>query len=442
MCTFQGPRRFKHHQNSTKRPQERERRKKIAGGGKKTRNSGPPPFEGPTLMSSQNSTSKNWPKSKLAEVKIGRSRSRSSRTGDEWLPQLWVWLSRRHSTCQIDHLWCTFGQFRADFHTTLVSQISSHSGARTEDLASNCLALQEPEWALVEWPHWRVMERAPPPDASRQGCELPGPVLLAKNSLVLAKLPSGPSNLQELVPLPRKLTALSPIFEDVPWHWSTWTTPLSVQLGNALLGPDDELLARRPRHPGVSLASLFCLPQLRLQKNLLDFHHLQTSSFAIAVRLTQQPRGPAGTGLTHGWRGRCTGRAQDPTRRHLHGLPPVTWHGKTSLQKRNRIVTHRTRKQCNVWAKWLEPNVMFYNISLSKKIHAHKMLSIITSIVMWWKCNVKFVQKWNTRNVHDRETKHNCPISKLLSERVTQSVSYVYLNFHKDIQDNKSQFNM
>ena len=78
-----------------------------------------------------------------------------------------------------------------------------------------------------------------------QGCELPSPVLLAKNSLVLAKLPSRPSNLQELVPLPRELTALSPTFEDVPWHWSTRTTPTRA-LGptrNALLGPDDELPA-------------------------------------------------------------------------------------------------------------------------------------------------------------------------------------------------------
>ena len=44
----------------------------------------PPPFVappfgaspfGPYLLSSQNSTSKNWPKSKLAEVEIGRSRN-------------------------------------------------------------------------------------------------------------------------------------------------------------------------------------------------------------------------------------------------------------------------------------------------------------------------------------------------------------------------------
>ena len=64
----------------TKGPQERERRKKIVAGGgkKKARNFGPQPFgpstlRGPTLrgphtMSSQNSTSKNWPKPKLAEV--------------------------------------------------------------------------------------------------------------------------------------------------------------------------------------------------------------------------------------------------------------------------------------------------------------------------------------------------------------------------------------
>ena len=40
---------------------------------------GLPPFGAPTNLWSQNSTSKNWPKSKkkLAEVEIGRSRSRS-----------------------------------------------------------------------------------------------------------------------------------------------------------------------------------------------------------------------------------------------------------------------------------------------------------------------------------------------------------------------------
>ena len=48
-CTFQGPRRFKHHQNSTKGPQERERRKKIVAERKK-RNFPPfgtPPFWAP-----------------------------------------------------------------------------------------------------------------------------------------------------------------------------------------------------------------------------------------------------------------------------------------------------------------------------------------------------------------------------------------------------------
>ena len=140
-----GPRRFKHHQNSTKGPQERERRKKIvAGRGKKTREIlGPPPFwappfwappfwappfwappfwappfgaptlraptlrgptfsrfgappssgptfcrlvpppfvglhpSGPHPLSSkiQHPKIRNWPKSKLAEVEIGRSRN-------------------------------------------------------------------------------------------------------------------------------------------------------------------------------------------------------------------------------------------------------------------------------------------------------------------------------------------------------------------------------
>ena len=73
-------------QNTTKiprkDPQERERRKKtVAGEGEEKREIlGPHPSglqpSGPYPLWSQNSTS-NWPKSKLAEVKIGRSRSRS-----------------------------------------------------------------------------------------------------------------------------------------------------------------------------------------------------------------------------------------------------------------------------------------------------------------------------------------------------------------------------
>ena len=151
-----GPRRFKHHQNSTDQQEREKRMKTVAGEGKKERNFGPPALRGPTLRGptlrgptlrgsifnrfgpppfgastlrglhpsgpppfgastlrglhpsgpppfgpstlrgppfgappfvphplwSQNSTSKNWPKSnwpkwKLAEVEIGRSRSRS-----------------------------------------------------------------------------------------------------------------------------------------------------------------------------------------------------------------------------------------------------------------------------------------------------------------------------------------------------------------------------
>ena len=73
---------------NTKRGKE-ERKLWRDEGKKKTRNFGPPTLRGPTLrgptlrgptlrgphpLSSQNSTSKNWPKSKLAEVEIGRSR--------------------------------------------------------------------------------------------------------------------------------------------------------------------------------------------------------------------------------------------------------------------------------------------------------------------------------------------------------------------------------
>ena len=93
-------RRFKHHQNSTQGPQEKERRKKNCGGGgnkcakfwaptlRGSTLSGLHPFwappllgstlRGPHTLSSQNSTSKNWPKSKLAEVEIGQSRNWSN----------------------------------------------------------------------------------------------------------------------------------------------------------------------------------------------------------------------------------------------------------------------------------------------------------------------------------------------------------------------------
>ena len=89
-CTFQGPQRIKHHQNSTKGPPPREKkeRKMWREREKKREISGPQPFGPPTLRAppfgappfgphplwSQNSTSKNWAKSKLAEVEIGRSR--------------------------------------------------------------------------------------------------------------------------------------------------------------------------------------------------------------------------------------------------------------------------------------------------------------------------------------------------------------------------------
>ena len=45
-----GPRRFKHHQNSTKEPQERERRKKIVGEGKKSAKFWAPHPSGLTLL--------------------------------------------------------------------------------------------------------------------------------------------------------------------------------------------------------------------------------------------------------------------------------------------------------------------------------------------------------------------------------------------------------
>ena len=44
-----GPRRFKHHQNSTKGPQREKERKIVVGEGKKARNVWPPTLRGPTL---------------------------------------------------------------------------------------------------------------------------------------------------------------------------------------------------------------------------------------------------------------------------------------------------------------------------------------------------------------------------------------------------------
>ena len=74
---------FKNTTKFHERTQERERRMIIVAERKKEsakfwapHPSGPPPF-GPHPLWSQNSTSKNWPNSKLAELEIGRSGSRS-----------------------------------------------------------------------------------------------------------------------------------------------------------------------------------------------------------------------------------------------------------------------------------------------------------------------------------------------------------------------------
>ena len=143
-CTFQGPSASNTTKIQRKDPQEMERRMKKAGEGKKkARNFGPPTLRGPTLRSptlrgptfsrfgpppfkasilrgltlrphplwSQNSTSKNWPKSKLAEVEIGRSRSRSSTTNSSaHLPPV---SKHNHdkSTPFVPHQFCVLGLF-------------------------------------------------------------------------------------------------------------------------------------------------------------------------------------------------------------------------------------------------------------------------------------------------------------------------------------------
>ena len=103
-CTFQG-RRFKHHPNSTKGPQrEGEKKENCGGRGQKKREilgthpsghhpfgappfgaplflglgfhpSGPRALGGPKIQHPKIDRSRNWPKSKLAEVEIGRSRN-------------------------------------------------------------------------------------------------------------------------------------------------------------------------------------------------------------------------------------------------------------------------------------------------------------------------------------------------------------------------------
>ena len=97
-------RRFK---DTTKIPRKDPKRKKeerkiVAEEGKNARNFGPPPFGAPPFgastpsrphtLSSKNSPSINWPKSKLAEVEIGRSRSRSKNAREG---ELCVW-KREH----------------------------------------------------------------------------------------------------------------------------------------------------------------------------------------------------------------------------------------------------------------------------------------------------------------------------------------------------------
>ena len=67
-----GSRRFKHHQNSTKGP-PREGRKK------KSENLGGPAEECPKIQHPKIGRRRNWPKSKLAEVEIGRSRTGRTR---------------------------------------------------------------------------------------------------------------------------------------------------------------------------------------------------------------------------------------------------------------------------------------------------------------------------------------------------------------------------
>ena len=88
--SYERPGLQKHHQFSTKGPtREGEKNENCGGRGKKERNFGPHPsgphffqvwastLRGPKQpLGSKNSTSKNWPKSKLDEVEIGRSRKK------------------------------------------------------------------------------------------------------------------------------------------------------------------------------------------------------------------------------------------------------------------------------------------------------------------------------------------------------------------------------
>ena len=95
-CTFERPGASNTTKNSTKGPtRDGEKNENCGGRGKKkARNfgphpsgphpSGPPLFlglglhpSGPNPLWSKNSTLKNWPKSKLAEVEIGRTRKKS-----------------------------------------------------------------------------------------------------------------------------------------------------------------------------------------------------------------------------------------------------------------------------------------------------------------------------------------------------------------------------
>ena len=148
------------------------------------------------------------------------------------------------------------------------------------------------------------MECVRPLDA--QGCELLGPVLLAK-TFVFARFPHGPSNLRELARLPRELTALFPTSERALALVYADCSDSRSRSNSAMRFSD---LTMNFRHSststsrGGSLASLVCLLQLRLQtldshsvsvphyrESLFDFHHLPTSSFAIAVRIHAHCRG-------------------------------------------------------------------------------------------------------------------------------------------------------
>ena len=107
-CTFERPRHFKHHQNSTKGPTREGEKNESCGREREEeeRNFGPPPpfgappfgaspfvapgfatshfpglglrdptFCGPKIQHPKIGRSRNWPKSKLAEIEIGRSRN-------------------------------------------------------------------------------------------------------------------------------------------------------------------------------------------------------------------------------------------------------------------------------------------------------------------------------------------------------------------------------